>query len=168
MIVLGVDPGTRCTGTGIVASEDAGYELIHCEAFHPSPRASVAERLFQIHSFITRLILKYRPEVMAIENIFFGQNIQTMLRIGEVRAAAMLAAYECGLAVVEYPPARVKESVSGNGRANKEQIQNMVRHLLHLPSQPVPDAADALAVALCHLHSLKEVKLSVPNSRSFQ
>jgi len=153
MRVLGIDPGTVRMGVGILEAHGAHHTLVSCDSFQLSKKLSLKEKLNEIRRHILDLIERYRPDVMALENIFFGKNVRTLVRIGEARASAMLAAAEKDIPVVEYPPARVKQAVSGNGRASKIQIQQMVRHLLHLKTVPPVDAADALAVALCHLQT---------------
>jgi crossover junction endodeoxyribonuclease RuvC len=102
---------------------------------------------------------EYKPDSVALENVFYAKDVSAMVKIGEARACAMLAAAECGIEIAEYPPARVKQAVSGNGRATKEQIQHMIKTLLGLKSLPKPDSADALAVAFCHAHMVKSTRL---------
>ncbi len=153
MRILGVDPGSWRTGVGIVETNAGRYRLVHAETLTVKKKLPLAERLKQIHDGLCAVILEYRPEVLALENVFFGKDVSALVKIGEARACAMLAASDSGIAVVEYPPARVKQSVSGSGRATKEQIQHMIKTLLNLKELPPPDSADALAVALCHVHS---------------
>ncbi|MBI3314076.1 MAG: crossover junction endodeoxyribonuclease RuvC [Candidatus Omnitrophica bacterium] len=160
MIILGVDPGTQRTGAGLIKKTGAGYELIHADVIQIKPSLPRAQKLLQIYQALSEMICRFHPDILALENIFFGKDIQAMVKIGEARACAMLAASENGIDVVEYPPARVKESVTGNGRATKEQMQLMVQRLLHLESLPASDAADALAVALCHVHSSKKLVMA--------
>jgi len=153
--VLGVDPGTRRTGAGVVETQGNRYFLIHFEIISVKETLPLPERLNAIYKGLCRVISEYHPAVLALENVFFGKDVQAMVKIGEARACAMLAASEHGIEVVEYPPARVKQSVSGNGRATKEQIQHMIKTLLNLKELPPEDGADALAVAICHLHNVK-------------
>lgn len=153
MRVLGIDPGTLQMGVGVLEAERAHYELVTFETLKIPPSFSLPERLKEIHRFVRDYIERYAPSVVAVENVFFGKDVRALVKMGEARGCAMLAAAEQGIPVVEYPPARVKEAVSGNGRASKIQIQQMVKHLLGLKSAPPVDAADALAVALCHLQS---------------
>ena len=152
MKILGVDPGTRFVGAGLITAAGSQCKLHHFEIIHIRSKLSIAARLLKIHQALSAVIREFRPGVMALENIFFGQNVSTLVKIGESRACAMLAAAENGIEVVEYPPARVKEAVSGNGRASKEQIQWMIQKLLAMDSPPPADGADALAVAICHWH----------------
>ena len=153
MRVLGIDPGTLKMGVGILESDRSRYELVTFESVSLSKNLPLPERLREIYKQVENYIEEYRPGVMALENVFFGKDVRALVKIGEARASAMLAAAERGIPVVEYPPARIKEAISGNGRASKIQIQQMIKHLLHLKTPPPVDAADALAVALCHLQS---------------
>ena len=152
MRVLGVDPGTWRTGVGIIESQGSRYRMIHTEVITVREKLPIPRRLLQIYKALSSIVAEYQPEAVALENIFYGKDLQAMVKIGEARACAMLAASEHGLDVIEYPPARVKQSVSGNGRATKEQVQQMVKTLLNLSEVPPVDSADALAVAICHLH----------------
>lgn len=153
MRVLGVDPGTRIMGMGMIEAEGNRYKLLHFEIIRISGKLSIAARLKVIHQYLTKILLLHRPEILSLEDVFFGKNPRSMVKLGEARAAVMLAASGQNIPVVEYAPARVKQSVTGNGRATKEQMQHMVKRLLNMKEMPAPDAADALAVAICHLHS---------------
>jgi crossover junction endodeoxyribonuclease RuvC len=155
MRILGVDPGTWRTGAGIIEAEGNRYRLVASELIQVTEKKTIADRLRQIYEELTEMIRKYQPDILALENIFFGKDIRAMVKIGEARACAMLAASIQGIEVVEYPPARVKQAVTGNGRATKQQIQRMVKVLLNLDSVLSADRADALAVAICHLHSMR-------------
>ena len=155
MRILGVDPGTLRTGAGIIESAGSSYKLIHFEVIRSSPKHSISQRLFHIHKSLIAIISAHQPKVLALESVFFGKDVQAMVKIGEARACAMLAAFAQSIDVIEYPPARVKQSVSGNGRATKEQVQHMVKILLNLKELPAEDGADALAVAICHFHTAK-------------
>jgi crossover junction endodeoxyribonuclease RuvC len=150
--VLGIDPGMRICGWGIVRG-GAQPAFLDAGAIKPRAADAITERLLTLHDAVARLIETYAPEEVAIEDPFVG-HVQpaSALAIGQARAAAVLAAARAGLAVSFYAPAAVKASVSGYGRGDKRQVQNMVRLLLGLDTLPEPvDAADALAVALCHL-----------------
>ncbi len=153
MRVLGVDPGTLRMGLGVLEVRGSSYTLVTCETVKVSKNLSIPERLKELYRALQEFIERYQPTVLALENVFFGKDVRALVKIGEARACAMLAAAEKGVPVVEYPPARIKEAVSGNGRASKIQIQQMIRHLLRLKEAPPHDAADALAVAICHLQS---------------
>ncbi len=153
MRVLGIDPGTLQMGVGVIETNGSRFQLIACETVSISKSLSLPERLKRINESVRDFIERFSPDVMALENVFFGKNVQTLVKIGEARAAAMLAAAQQNILVVEYPPARVKQAVTGNGQASKIQIQQMVKHLLKLSGPPPADAADALAVALCHIQT---------------
>jgi crossover junction endodeoxyribonuclease RuvC len=153
-VVLGIDPGMRVCGWGIVRGEGRlGFEA--CGAIKPRPKDTFAQRLLVIHEEIVRLIDVYAPTEVAIEDPFVGAlQPASALAIGQARAAAMIAAAAAGLEVELYAPAAVKAAVSGYGQGDKRQVQAMVRLLLSLEEPPEPlDAADALAVAICHLSS---------------
>ena len=160
MRILGVDPGTRLTGVGIIETAGTQYQLLHYETVSIPQKLPIAQRLLRIHQALRSLIERYRPQVLAIENVFYGKDVQALVRIGEARSCAMIAASELGVDVVEYPPARIKQAVSGNGQASKEQVQHMIKTLLNLKSLPPSDSADALAVAICHFHAAKSRSLT--------
>lgn len=153
MRILGVDPGTWKTGVGVIETRLNRYQLVHTEVITIREHLTVSQRLRRIYEGLQERIREYRPEVLALENVFYHKDITAVVKIGEARACAMLAAAGQNIEVVEYPPARIKQAVSGNGRATKEQMQHMVKTLLNLKSLPLPDSADALAVAICHGHS---------------
>lgn len=155
MRILGIDPGTLRTGAGIIESRGSSYKLLHFEVIKPQAKHSIPQRLGHIHTSLLGLIHKFQPEILALESVFFSKDVQATVKIGEARACAMLAASAAGIDVVEYPPARVKQAVSGNGRATKEQVQQMIKILLNLKEAPAEDSADALALAICHFHSAK-------------
>jgi len=153
MRILGVDPGTRCTGYGVVEQSRGGLSAVAYGAIPLDARRSLVERLGLIFDGLREVIDAHRPAVLALEKAFYGRNVQSAMRIGEARAVAMLCAQRAGLTVAEYAPAAIKRSVVGAGRAHKSQVQRMVRIHLGLEEEPRPeDAADALAVAICHAH----------------
>ena len=155
MRVMGIDCGGEYTGFGVV-EQDASGELICIEvgAIHLSQKERLERRLGQIFDRLTEIIQKHQPDVVAIEDVFHAANSKTALKLGHVRGVAMLSAAQCGLEVVAYAPLTVKSAVVGYGKAEKSQVQMMVARLLRLPSLPQPaDAADALAIAICHLHT---------------
>lgn len=154
MRVLGIDPGTIQMGVGVLEANGSRRQLLASESVKVSESLSLAERLKEIHDSVRDFIDRFSPDVMALEDVFYGKNVRTLVRVGEARASAMLAAAERKVPVVEYPPARVKQAITGNGQASKVQMQQMVRRLLSLETPPPVDAADALAVALCHLQSV--------------
>lgn len=157
MRVLGIDPGTHRTGFGILETDRRNYKLVMCGTIRAASKDPIAERLLHIFDSLRKNIQSYRPDVVALETLFFAKDIRAVERIGEARACAMLAASKQGIAVIEYAPTAVKQSVTGNGRASKEQVQFMVKRLLNLKEAPALDASDALAIAMCHLHSGKAV-----------
>jgi crossover junction endodeoxyribonuclease RuvC len=152
--ILGVDPGMGATGFGLVEFENKG-SLLYCESGVLRPRGtSVSPRLQHIFRGLTRLIETFKPQFMAVERPFFGKNVKSAMLLGQARGAALLAAAETGLEVHEISPLEVKQAVVGYGRADKGQIQAMVRSILGIRQVLTADAADALAVALCLAHSL--------------
>jgi crossover junction endodeoxyribonuclease RuvC len=151
MIALGFDPGTARLGYGVISSEPdpraIDYGIIATDAGLP-----MARRLVEIHEAVTELIQVYRPDAVAVERLFFAQNVTTAMTVGQARGVVLLAAAQQGLPVAEYAPSEVKQAVVGYGKADKRQIQEMVRIMLGLETLPRPDdAADALAVAICHV-----------------
>ncbi len=156
MVVLGVDPGTATTGYGLVRETDTGLALIAYGAILTPAGAPMPERLRSIYHALQKLIALHGPDSAAVEKLFFQRNVSTALAVGQARGVALLALAEAGVSVGEYTPQDVKQAVCGYGGAGKLQIQQMVRALLSLAELPRPDdAADALAVAICHLHSAK-------------
>jgi len=152
--IFGIDPGSERTGYGCVESDGRRHRLVTCGAITATPGADLPQRLSTIYRELSRLLRAEQPECVAIENVFHAANARSALRLGHARGVAMLAAVEAGCEVVEYTPAEVKRAVVGYGRAEKPQVQMMVKLLLGLAAAPSPhDAADALAVAICHLHS---------------
>jgi crossover junction endodeoxyribonuclease RuvC len=152
LVVLGVDPGTAVTGFGVVArTADGAVSLVECGVVRTDPRAPLAERLLDIHQGLVEAIVRNRPDAVAVEGVFHAKNARTAVILGHARGAALLAAALNGIPVAEYPPAEVKSAVVGVGRATKEQVGYMVQKLLRLREPPRPhDAADGVAVALCH------------------
>jgi len=153
MRILGIDPGSRTTGYGII--ETQGNRLLHIYNGIIATRstAPLAERLKTIYDGVTRIIAEFAPDVAAIEQVFLAQNPQAALVLGHARGTAMVAAVNAGLSVHEYSALQVKSAVVGYGRAGKPQVQQMVKALLNLPEIAQEDAADALGVAICHAHS---------------
>jgi len=156
--ILGVDPGTWKTGAGLLDLTGNKFVLVHAEIVTVTQQIPLAQRLLIIFRSLSEIVRKYRPEVLALENIFYHKNIRAMIKIGEARACAMLAAAEHGIPVVEYLPTAVKQAVTGNGRATKEQVQLMMQRLLGANKNLEYDATDALAVALCHANSQRSWK----------
>src|ERR1700680_1059622 len=155
MRVLGVDCGTEYTGFGVVElCPDDTLVCLTCGALKLSPREPLPRRLAIIFEHLGAIIQEHRPDNVAIEDVFYAVNIKSALKLGQVRGVAMLAASSAGLEVTEYSPLSIKSAVVGYGRAEKPQVQHMVTRLLNLSEIPEPpDAADALAIAICHLHT---------------
>ncbi|HEY5973242.1 MAG TPA: crossover junction endodeoxyribonuclease RuvC [Geobacteraceae bacterium] len=153
MKILGIDPGSRITGYGIVIKE--GNRLVHVDngAIFTDPKGDFAQRLKKIYQELGKVIEEYQPDAMAVEQIFFANNVQTALKLGQARGVAIVAGVNAGLSVHEYTAMQVKQAVVGYGHATKDQVQRMVKALLNLPEVAQEDAADALAVAVCHAHS---------------
>jgi len=150
MLVLGVDPGSVRTGFGAVETDGRRHRLIEMGVLAPGPRLSLPEKLRHIHAGVARLIDRLSPDALAVEDVFHAANTRTALVLGHVRGVVLLAGAQAGLPVHEYPPATVKQQVTGFGRAEKSQVAYMVTRMLDLPQPAEPgDATDALAVALC-------------------
>jgi len=155
MRVLGIDPGSETTGWGVVEGDGNGrkYRLIEFGALKLSPSASFSSRLLKISCGLEEVIARLKPDACAIEDAFYAANPKVTLKLGQVRGVALLVAESAALEISEYSPRLVKQTVAGYGNAEKQQVQEMVRVLLSLTSVPEPhDAADALAVAICHFH----------------
>jgi crossover junction endodeoxyribonuclease RuvC len=148
--IIGIDPGTARLGFGIIDAGD-GYAAVDYGTIETSAKVAMAQRLLELYEALTHLITTHSPESMAIEQLFFSRNVTTAIAVGQARGVALLAAAQAGIPVTEYTPAEVKQAISGYGNADKQQVQFMVQLLLELDTVPYPDdAADALAVALCH------------------
>ncbi len=155
MRIFGIDPGSNRTGYGCVETDGSRHRIVISGAISAPALAPFPERLLNIHSRLAALLADCRPDCVAIESLFHAANARSALKLGHARGVAVLAAVEAGLPVVEYTPAEVKRAVVGYGRAEKHQVQQMVKLLLGLAALPSPhDAADALAVAICHVHSM--------------
>lgn len=153
MRILGIDPGSRATGYGLI--EQQGNRLLHLDngAIFTQSGSALAQRLQLIYQELERLIATYQPEAVAVEQVFMARNPASALKLGHARGVALLAGINAGLPVIEYTALQVKSAVVGYGRAGKHQVQQMTRTLLNLPEIAQEDAADALAVAICHAHS---------------
>lgn len=164
MRVLGIDCGTEYTGFGVVElCPDSRLLCLTCGAIKLSTRNSMAARLATVFDRLGALIQQYQPEQVAIEDVFYALNAKSALKLGQVRGVAMLAAASAGLMVAEYAPLSIKSAVVGYGKAEKVQVQHMVTRLLNLDSTPEPpDAADALAIAICHLHTFATLERQRP------
>jgi crossover junction endodeoxyribonuclease RuvC len=154
MIIFGIDPGSERTGYGCIDSDGRRHRLVACGSLSAPADTPFPGRLQAIHEGLAALLGEHRPACVAIENIFHAKNVRSALRLGHARGVALLAASSAGVPVVEYTPAEIKRAVVGFGRAEKQQVGQMVKLLLGLDAVPTPhDAADALAIAICHVHS---------------
>jgi crossover junction endodeoxyribonuclease RuvC len=161
MRVLGIDCGSRVTGYGVVDSNGADCVFICCGAIRSKSSDPLADRLKGIYRGIVQIIREFEPETAAFESLFYATNAQSALKLGHVRGVSMFAAAEANLPIYEYSPLEVKSAVTGYGRAEKLQVQQMVRALLKLDAPPQPyDASDALAVAICHIHTNRNKSLT--------
>jgi len=154
MLTLGIDPGTATMGWGLVEENGSGLRALCHGCIKTSPKKHSSERLSKLFRELKALIRKHEPDHVAVEKLFFGKNAKTAISVGEARGVVLLAACEEGIPITEYTPLQVKMAATGYGKADKHQIQQMVKALLKLDGVPRPDdAADALAVAICHLNS---------------
>src|SRR6202008_4195877 len=164
MRVFGIDCGTEVTGFGVVETDDSARQprlrCVTLGAIRLAKSRPLPERLAQVYGELTAELERWCPEVVAIEEVFYSVNAKSALKLGQVRGVALLAAAQRGLTVAEYAPLSIKSSVVGYGLAKKEQVHFMVARLLNLPELPDPaDAADALAIAICHLHTAQTLLL---------
>jgi crossover junction endodeoxyribonuclease RuvC len=160
VLILGIDPGTAITGYGLVREDEPELDLVGCGVIVTPSGQALPERLQTIYQGLSQVIHKYQPDAAAVEELFFSRNVRTALSVGHARGVALLALADAGLAIYEYKPLEVKQAVAGYGGADKQQVQEMVRMLLHLDRVPQPDdAADAVAVAICHIHSARMAAL---------
>jgi crossover junction endodeoxyribonuclease RuvC len=167
--IFGIDPGSDRTGYGCVETDGSRHRIVTCGAIRASAAASFSDRLLAIHTQLAVLLRDHRPDAVAIENLFHSTNVRSALKLGHARGVAMLAAAEAGVPIAEYTPAEIKRAVVGYGRAEKPQVQHMVKLILGLAAVPTPhDAADALAVAICHAHTRPMTALleSAPPAKS--
>jgi crossover junction endodeoxyribonuclease RuvC len=157
MLVIGIDPGTATTGYGFIQTNEVGsLQAIEYGVIETSPKLPAHQRLLKIFNQLQKMIDLHQPDSGAVEKLFFQRNVKTAISVGQGRGVAMLALAEAGITMAEYSPLEIKQAVAGYGRADKFQVQNMVKALLSLDDLPSPDdAADALAVAICHIHSEK-------------
>jgi crossover junction endodeoxyribonuclease RuvC len=172
MRVLGIDCGSQITGFGIIDSDRQRHVLVASGAIRLHPKKCFSEKLLQIHHEVDQLITSYGPQIVAVEDQFYLSNFKSVLKLGQVKGAVILTAARAGIPVVEYSPLEIKSSVTGYGRAEKSQVQMMVEKLLRLAAPPEPlDASDALALAICHVHTsatqlkLQKAALAAANSR---
>lgn len=156
MRVLGIDPGSLKSGYGLVDEQQGQLTVVDYGVIRTVPDTPLAQRLLLISARLQELIARHAPDEVAVEDVFVAKNAQSSLKLGQARGAILLTVAQAGLPVAEYTPLEVKQSAVGYGRADKEQVQQMVKALLRLKEIPTPDdAADALAIAICHHHSVK-------------
>lgn len=170
MRILGIDPGTITMGYGVIEAKGEDAFMVDCAALNAPPSATIGERLNFLHQRLLEIISRYKPDVIAIEQPFLAKNVQSALAVGMAQAVALLAAANKGIPTYEYTPAQIKQRVANYGGSDKKQVQEMVKVLLGLPHLPEPsDAADGLAVALCHLREvhLKDLLLKLSGDDSW-
>lgn len=152
MLVLGVDPGSRVTGYGLVEKDNNQMTCIHAGTISSPAKLPFYERIHKIYRSMVEVMSHYRPQEMAIEDVFFAKNVKSSLKLGHARGAVLIAAVQCGVKIFEYTPLEIKQSTVGYGRATKEQVRSMVQIILNLKDKPNLDTSDALATAICHLN----------------
>jgi crossover junction endodeoxyribonuclease RuvC len=166
VLILGIDPGTAITGFGLVWDDGQGLTLLDCGVITTPSGQPLSSRLQTIYRGLSSIISKHQPEAAAIEELFFSRNVKTALSVGHARGVALLALADAGLPIYEYKPLEIKQTIAGYGGADKQQVQEMVRMLLGLDRAPQPDdAADAAAVAICHIHSARMKALIAMESK---
>jgi crossover junction endodeoxyribonuclease RuvC len=160
VLVLGIDPGTAITGYGLVREDEAGLTLVDYGVITTAAGRPLPERLQIIYQGLADVAREHQPQQAAVEELFFSRNVRTALSVGHARGVTLLALADAGLAIHEYKPLEIKQAITGYGAAGKQQVQEMVRLLLNLDTVPEPDdAADAVAVAVCHIHSARMMAL---------
>ncbi len=164
MRILGIDPGYGITGFGVIESERGQNRLLRCGAITTPPNTDFSWRLEVIYNDMAELLRVTKPDVVAIEELFFGHNVTTGINVAQSRGVILLAIRQAGLPIFEYKPMQVKQAVVGYGNATKHQVQDMTKRLLHLTAMPKPDdAADAIAIALCHARSSTSLLAQIHN-----
>lgn len=164
MRILGIDPGYGITGFGVIESERNALRLLTCGAITTAPNTDFNWRLGVIYNDMQQLLLQAKPDAVAIEELFFGQNVTTGIKVAQARGVILLAVQQAGVPVFEYKPMQVKQAVVGYGNATKHQVMDMTKRLLHLEAVPKPDdAADAVAIALCHARSNTSLLMQAQN-----
>ena len=164
MRILGIDPGYGIIGFGLVDADRGRFQLLNCGAITTPAGMDFSARLEIIYEDTKKLLEVAKPDVVAIEELFFGQNVTTGIGVAQARGVILLAIRQAGVEIASYKPAQVKQSVVGYGNATKHQVQDMTKRLLHLPAMPKPDdAADAIAIALCHARSATSLLAQAQN-----
>lgn len=151
-VILGIDPGSRITGYGLVRAEGTTLKYLDSGCIRTESNAELSARLFDIFQGIRQIMNGYKPDEVAIEQVFMHQNANAALKLGHARGVAMVACADAARSIAEYAPRQIKQAVAGFGGAEKEQVKQMVMRLLNLSKAPQVDASDALAVAICHSH----------------
>jgi crossover junction endodeoxyribonuclease RuvC len=160
VLILGIDPGTAITGYGLVREDDGKLTLVDCGVITTPASQSLPARLQTLYQGLVDVVRTHQPTAAAVEELFFSRNVRTALSVGHARGVALLALADAGLPIHEYKPLQVKQAIAGYGGADKQQVQEMVRMLLQLDRVPQPDdAADAVAIAVCHIHSARMLAL---------
>lgn len=152
MLVLGVDPGSRVTGYGLIEKKSNSIFCIDSGTITSGAGEPFYDRIYKIFTSMVDIMKQYQPDEMAIEDLFFAKNVKSSLKLGHARGAALIAAVNCDVKIFEYTPLEIKKSVVGYGRATKEQVRSMIQMILKLPAKVGPDTSDALAAAICHLN----------------
>jgi crossover junction endodeoxyribonuclease RuvC len=161
MLVLGVDPGSNVTGYGLIERLDHERMIcVHAGHIGPPGSAPFYAKVHHIFREMGEILRRYRPEQMAIEDIFYAKNVKSSLKLGHARGAVLIAATQAGIPIFEYSPLEIKKAVVGYGRASKEQVRAMVQMILQLQAEPTLDTSDALATAICHIHSSRLVRFT--------
>ena len=153
LVILGIDPGTRITGYGIIKSKGSLYQALDYGCIRPPANRKLTDRYLVIFQGICTLIDTHKPDILVVETQYVHKNVQSAIKLGMARGIAIIAAKKAGLTVVEYSPTKSKLAVVGNGRASKQQVQGMIKTILNLKNIPPEDAADALSLAICHAHA---------------
>ncbi len=153
-VVLGIDPGIATTGWSVVEKNKGDAHLLGCGVIRTKTSLSYSSRLHTIYDNLKKIVLKYKPNILSLEQVFFAKNVKTAINVGEARGIAILIASQYHMDIAQYSPTGVKQALTGYGRAPKQQVQKIVKALLNLDKIPFPDdIADALAIALCHLYT---------------
>ena len=156
MKIIGIDPGLIQTGYGIINVKDNQTMLVDYGIIKPSIKDNLANRLLTIYNDVSNIISRYNPKILAIEEVFYGKNVKSAMRLGQARGASMVAAASKGISIYEYSARKVKQSITGNGNAHKSQVQYMIAKEFNISNDNLPlDASDALGIALCHINQIK-------------
>ncbi|HIK58115.1 MAG TPA: crossover junction endodeoxyribonuclease RuvC [Nitrospinaceae bacterium] len=165
MRVMGIDPGSNCTGFGIVEEVKSDLHAVYWSSIRSLPKHAFPERLKRIYDELILAMEKFQPDVVSVEDLFYSTNVKTVIKLAQTRGVTLLAAINSGIELAEYSPLEIKQSVAGYGRADKNQVRDMVSTLLRLKEKPEPfDASDALAAAICHIHNAglqQKIKLAL-------